>query len=216
MRIWFTTQYRAVVVSILCVMVTILALLVVIGQQGLSERTVAASLLVLSFGIFGIGGVLFTGRAFLKWQIEDTATHLRWERGFVIAGTLAALLGLALLEDMLHVAGDSYLARLGMVTYLLGVVLVVVAETKYVSTGEWNYAQVVVYVVLAILGETAFGSALLQTGLVAGWAGWSTVIWNLGLLLIILVVRPRDIYFPVIHLVAPLIIGIALVASGWA
>ncbi|GEM_PF-5949305 len=30
-----------------------------------------------------------------------------------------------------------------------------------------------------------------------------------------LVVRPREFYLPVLHLIAPLIIGIALVAGGW-
>jgi hypothetical protein len=73
----------------------------------------------------------------------------------------------------------------------------------------------VTYVVLALLAETVFGASLAQTGLVAAWVGWATIIWNLGLLLVMLIVRPHDIYFPVIHYVAPLAIGIVLLASGW-
>jgi hypothetical protein len=74
---------------------------------------------------------------------------------------------------------------------------------------------VVTFVVLALLAQAAFGGALLQTGLVAAWAGWATLIWNLGYLLIILIVRPREVYYPAIHCVAPLIIGITLLAAGW-
>jgi hypothetical protein len=216
MRIWFTSQYRAVVVSLVGVLLTGLALWIVIGEQGLSERTMAASLLILCYGVFSVGGVLFTGRHFFKWPAAETSVFMRWERGFVIAGTLAVLLGLAMLEDMLHAAGNPFLARLGLVTYLFGAVLQVAAETTFLSSGEWNYPQIVLYVILAFLAQAAFGAALLQTGLVASWAGWATVIWNLGLLLMMLVVRPREFYLPVLHLIAPLIIGIALVAGGWA
>ncbi len=213
MRIWLTPQYRAVIVSLICFVLTALTLVVVMSMQGITERTVSASLLVLCGGVFNVGAVLFTGRFFLKWRIEDMASHMRWERGFVIAGTLIAVLGLVLLEDMLRAAGDIYLARLGMVTYLFGALLVVAAETTCLSSGEWNYPQIVMYVVLAFLAQAAIGLALLQTGLVAAWAGWATVIWNLGWLLLMLIVRPRDSYFPVLHLFAPLLIGIALVAQ---
>ena len=215
MRIWFTSQYRAVTVSVVGVCLTMLALLVVIGVQGLSERTTAASLLVLSFMVFAIGGVLFTGRAFLNWQINNMTTHLIWERGFVIAAVLATVLGLVLLEDMLHSAGDTFLARLGLVTYFCGAVVVVVSETASVNKQEWNYAQIVFYVVLAFLAQAAFGEALLTTGLVATWVAWATIIWNLGCLLIMLIFSRRNIYYPALHHVAPLLIGIALVTAGW-
>ena len=216
MKKWFTSQYRSVAVSLIGFVLAFLALLVVISQQGLSERTTAASLLVLTFAIFDIAGVLFTGRAFLNWQIEDRTAFMRWERGAVITATLANALGLLLLADLLHAAGDTYLAQLGVAAYLFGAALVMVAETRFLHDGEWNYVQVVSYVVLAFLGEAVLGAALLQTGLVAAWVGWTTLLWNLGWLLVMLIVRPRDVYYPVLHYVAPLLIGIALVASGWA
>lgn len=215
MKSWLTSQYRSVTISVIGDLLVIVTLMVVMSAQGVSERTVAASLLVLSFMVFCVGGVLFTGRAFLKWQISDKGSHLIWERGSVISATLLAGLGLALLEDMLHIAGDTFLARLGMITYLFGAVIVVVAETTLLSNGEWFYPQIVTYVGLAFLAQSAFGAALLQTGLLPAWAGWATILWNLGFLLVMLIVRPRDIYYPVLHLVAPLLIGIALVAKGW-
>jgi len=215
MTIWLTSRYRAVLVSIFCIVLIIVVLAFVISRQGVSERTIAASLLVLSFIIFGLGGILYTGRAMLNWQIEDIATHLRWERGSVITATLVTALGFILLEDMLHATGDAYLARLGTMTYLFAAVILVVAETNYLSNGEWNYTQIVIYVFLAFLAEAAIGLALLQTELLASWVGWVTILWNVGVMLIMLIVRPDDMYFPVIHYVAPLIIGISLLASGW-
>lgn len=213
MRTWFTSRNGVITLTILIALGAGLALLSAIATQGLSTRTIAASLLVLCFVVFTFGGVLYAGRAFLKWQIDETSTHLIWERGFVIGGVLATVLGLALLEDMLRAAGEPMLSRLGMVAYLFGAVVVIVAETAYLGKRDWIYPQIVLYVVMAFLAQAAFGASLLQTGLVAGWAGWTTVIWNIAWLLIMIILRPRDIYFPVLHHVAPLIIGIALLVG---
>jgi hypothetical protein len=189
-----------------------IALLRTIANQGVSTRTIAASLLILSLIVFGFGGAIFTGRAFWRWSIN--VSHMNWERGFIIAAVLATVLGLALLEDLLRIAGDSSIARLGMMAYLVGAVVVVVAETASLGGGKFVYPQIVLYVILPFLAQAAFGAALLQTELVAAWAGWTTVTWNVGWLLIMLIVRPNDIYFPVVHHVAPLVIGIALFAKS--
>jgi hypothetical protein len=208
MRTWFMSPTGAITLTVLIAIGTGLALLRAITIQGLSARTAAASLLILSMVVFGFGGALFTGRAFWGWPINNA--HLFWERGFIIAAVLVTVLGLARLEDLLRAAGDSVLARLGMMTYLFGAVVVVVAETTSIGGRNFVYPQIVLYVLLAFLAQAAFGAALLRTEMVAGWAGWATVIWNVGWLLIMLIVRPNDIYFPVLHHVAPLIIGIAL------
>jgi hypothetical protein len=208
MKRWFMSPNGAFTLNILIIIGTGLALLGTIATQGLSARTIAASLLILAFVIFCFGGTLFAGRTFWNWPVNNS--HLIWERGFVIVAILATVLGLALLEDLLRAAGDSVLAQVGMMTYLFGAVVVVVAETASLGKQEWVYPQIVLYVILAFLAQAAFGAALLRTGLVAEWVGWGTVIWNLGWLLVMLIVRPSDMYFPVLHHVAPLIIGIAL------
>jgi hypothetical protein len=214
MKTWLTSRSGITALSVLIAIGAGLALLRAVAVQGISARTIAASLLASSFVVFGLGGVLFAGRAFLKWQIAETSSYLTWERGFIVAAVLATVLGLALLEDMLRATGDTFLARLGVLGYLFGAVIVVVAETAYIGKGEWNYPQIALYVVLAFLAQAAIGTALLQTGLVPAWAGWTTVIWNVAWLLIMLVVRPSDIYYPVLHHVAPLIIGITLLTRG--
>ncbi len=214
MRTWFTSRNGVITLTVLIAIGSGLALLGALATQGVSARTIAASLLALSFVVFAVGGVLYTGRAIWKWPVGETPAYLRWERGLVIAAVLATVLGLALLEDMLRTPGGTVLARLGMTTYLFGAVIVVVAETAYIGKREWNYTQIVMYVVLAFLAQAAFGVALLRTGLVLGWVGWATIIWNLGWLVVLPIISRRDIYFPVLHHVAPLIIGIALLTQG--
>jgi len=211
--VWFTSPYRVVTISVINVMLTVLALIVMLSNQGISERTAAASLLVLSFMIFFVAGVLFTGRALWKWEIKNLSTYMLWERSLVIVPTVTTSLGLVLLSDMLNAGGDTFLARLGMTAYLFGAVLVVSAETSFVSKGEWNSVQVILYVILALLGQAAIGAALVQTGLAAAWVSWVTIIWNVGFLLIFIIMRPREVYYPAIHFFAPLVIGLGLAAA---
>jgi len=180
----------------------------------LSERLITAILLIASLIIFTVGGMLYTGRAIWKWPVGQTIVFLRWERGFVILATLVNLCGMVLLENMLRAAGESIIARLALTTYLVGVVVVIVAELSYLHTRDWVYPQIVFYVVLAFLAQAAFGAALLRTGLVAGWAGWATILWNLVWLVVLSIAAPHNMYFPALHHVAPLIIGIALLVSS--
>ena len=127
---------------------------------------------------------------------------------------MATALGLALLQGILRDAGDSVFSLIGMLSYLFGAVVVVVAETSALDGREWPNPQIIFYVVLAFLAQAALGVALLRTGLVAGWVGWATIIWNLAWLVVLPIISPRDIYYPVLHHVAPLVIGIALLTQG--
>lgn len=183
------------------------------GQMLLSAREIAAVLLIACGAIFVVGGILFTGRAIWKWPIGQTPGYLRWERGFVVVALLVNLLGLVLLEDMLRAAGEPILSRLALAVYMVSVAVVLVAEMTYLHNREWIYPQIVLHVVLAFLAQAVFGVALLQTGLVAAWAGWGTLIWNLGWLIVLAIASPRNMYFPALHHFAPLIIGIALLAG---
>ena len=213
MRTVLTSRAGLLAITVVITLAVCVALVSALTAQGLSIRTVAASLLVLCFFVFTFGGVLFAGRAFLKWPVNETSSHWIWERGFVIAGVVLTVLGLALLEEMLHTAGDEVLSRLGMVGYAFGAVLVVAAETAFLARRDWVYSRVVLYVVLAFLAQAALGAALLQTGLLAPWVGWATVIWNLLWLPILFIFSRRDVYYPVLHHAAPLLIGIALLTQ---
>jgi hypothetical protein len=182
-------------------------------QSVVVERRVAAILLILCFLVFVPGGLLFTQRAIWKVPAAQSDSHWMWERGWVIAAALINLLGFVLLEDLLRDAGDMIVARLALTVYLTATVLLVVAEGWLLNTHAMIYPQVAIYVVLAFLAQIAFGFSLLQSGIVPGWVGWATILWNLVFLVIMPIVSPGDIYFPVLHHVAPLLIGIALLLA---
>ena len=179
-----------------------------------SEQVVAGWLLILSGAVFLPGGLLYTGRAIFKWPVAQSQSYLFWERGFVMAAILVATLGLALLERLLEAAGDRILSLSGMVIFLIGVVLVLVAETYSLSRQEMSYAPIVVFVILAFLGQATFGASILRTGLLPAWAGWATVIWSLTWLVILPIARPQDMYYPWLFYVAPELIGILLLVRG--
>src|SRR5262249_4888723 len=154
MKNWFLSRNGVVTFTfILLIAAAALLLLIAIGAGLLTERAIAASLLILGAVVFGIGGSLYAGRAIQNLPVGETPSYLLWERGLVIAAVVVNVLGLTLLEDILRAAGDSFLTRLGIVAYGFGAVIVVVAETSFISKREWNYAQVVLYVVLAFLGQ---------------------------------------------------------------
>jgi hypothetical protein len=179
----------------------------------LTERRIAASLLILCGMVFVVGGILYMGRAILKWTAAQSDTHLMWERGFMIAAAVINVMGFVALESLLRNAGDSIIARLALTAYLLATAVLLTAEGSFLNNHEWVYSQVVLYAVLAFLAQAAFGAALLRTGLVPAWLGWATILWNLSWLAFFTIIRPPDVYYPVLHHAAPLIIGIALLVK---
>lgn len=179
-------------------------------MAALSERQIAAVLLIGSSFVFLVAGYLFTARVIWMRPAAQSPLHLRWERGLVIAAFLISLFGFTLLDGLLREAGDRGVARLGWTLYLISAAVVVVAETTYLTGGDLPYPQIVAHVVLAFLAQAAFGAALLQTGITPSWVGWAALIWNVGLLIVMPLAFPRDIYYPWLFYVAPLLIGIVL------
>jgi hypothetical protein len=173
---------------------------------------VTAGLLILSALIFAVGAILYTGREFFHWPAAQSRTYLYWERGLVNAAAMLNVVGLAMLEGILRDAGDPLIARAGLTALLIGVVLVIVAEAHWLHDQTWIGTLVRSYVVLAFLAEAAFGGALLVTGLLPAWAGWATILFNVGWLIVL--VRASDPYYPVLHHTAPLLIGILLLLRG--
>lgn len=170
-------------------------------------------MLVLSGIIFFAGGLLYTGRAILKWPFAAAPAFLCWERGFVIAALLAAVSGLTMLERMLEAAGDRVLAPAALVMLLIGTALVINAETLLISGRGLAYAPVVAFVVLAFLAQAALGAALIRTELLPGWVGWAALLWNLVWLVVLPIARPRDMYYPWLHYATPVLIGIELLVT---
>lgn len=180
------------------------------AQTLLLERRLAAALLIGCFIIFMVGGVLYTGRAIWKWPLAQTHIYLLWERSWVIAAALVNVLGFVMLAGLLQHAGDLVIARLALAVYMIATAVLLAAEGTFMFDRQWIWPQVALYVVLAFLAQAALGVALLRTSLVPAWVAWVTIAWNLGWLALFAIVRPEDIYYPVLHHVAPLLIGAVL------
>lgn len=175
-----------------------------------SELRLTGMLLILSSVIFLVAASFFTIRFLWELPIGRTPSFFLWERSLVIAALLAALLSFTILKRVLEAAGDGILATMALVLFLVAAVLAVVAETISFPSDDIAYPPIVAYVVLSFLGQALFGMALLRTGLVPAWVGWVTVIWNLAMLVFLTATKPQDMYYPWLHYIAPLLIGIAL------
>ncbi len=52
-----------------------------------------------------------------------------------------------------------------------------------------------------------------MAGSLAAWVGWATILVNMVGLIVLLAFSRRDLYFPALHHIAPLLIGLTLL---WA
>jgi hypothetical protein len=184
------------------------------AQDFVSEQVVAGWLLILSAMIFLPAGLLYTGRAIRQWPRAQTQGYLYWERGLVIAAILVATMGFLLLTQRLESAGDRIVAPLAMLLIMVSTVLVITAETYFLGRQQWISTTVSVFIFLSLLGQAAFGASILRTGFLPGWVGWITVAWGLAWLVILPIARPENMYYPWLHYVAPLMIGITLLLRG--
>ena len=175
-----------------------------------SELRLTGMLLIFSRVIFLVAAILFTIRFLWELPMGRMPSFFLWERSFVIAALLAVLLSFTLLKRVLEAAGEGILTCMALVLFLVAVILVVVAETISFPSDDIVYPPLVAYVILSFLGQALFGMALLRTGLVPARVGWVTVIWNLAMLVFLTATKPQDMYYPWLHYIAPLLIGMAL------
>jgi hypothetical protein len=157
---------------------------------------------------------MFTIRGGASGGTPPSHTFFVFERSFLMAAVILTAIGFVLLEGHFRNIDGRILARTGATAYSFVGVVLVVAEGLSLSMGEEfeerGYALFIIYVVLAFLAQAAIGGALLQSGLLAAWIGWVTIVWNLALLVVLSVITPEDIYFPIVHHLMPLLIGSAL------
>ncbi len=165
---------------------------------GLSVRNICAILLIVSSALDLISNLMYTGRDKLKWFV-GTPTYVKWERGALIAAFVIAALGVALFEIVLREAGETILARLGATAFLIAAVVAIVAEGQSLSGATSTNALEVIMVVVLFVAEAMLGASLLTSGLLPAWVGWTVVVWNIGWMIVLPIVSPRNIYFPALH-----------------
>ena len=176
------------------------------------EKSLALATAALFIGAFIpalIGGVMFTGRKMLGWTRAQSRRWLYTERSLWIAGMILLTAGFALFADVLRIGRENVFSRLGLIGFLFGAVLIVVAEAHALDTQAWSDYMVRLSVTILLLSEAIFGMAVLQTQLLPQWIGWATIVWNVGWL--VLLFRAKDPYFPALHYIMPLITGILLI-----
>jgi hypothetical protein len=171
----------------------------------------AGLILALSNLVQFPGLIMFWLRAGHKGGAPRSRTHFIWERSFIMGSAILASIGFVVLAEALHSQSGLVLGLIGAVGYLFGGVLIVAAEALALTIGFEKMLPIVnIYVILAFLSQAAIGGALLLSGLAPAWAGWTCIIWNIGWLVVIPRLSPRDIYYPILHSVMPLLVGITL------
>ncbi len=166
--------------------------------------------LVLSFIAMGVGVASFVSRNGIEGGPPPT-----YERAAIMASVVLTALGYVLLDSHLQSTAGHAWARLGLAVFFFAGPVLLVAEGFTLTQGEKSvYALIVSYVVLAFLAQAFIGAALLQSQVLPSWTGWLTVIWNLSWLVILPFLTPGDIYYPVLHNLIPLIIGIQMLWLG--
>jgi hypothetical protein len=140
----------------------------------------------------------------------STHAFLVAERSLFMAAMVLSALGFCLLDGRIQSPRAEALMRLGTIAYLAAGIVGITAETLGLA-GLTGYSTIVAYVVLAFIGQATIGGALVPSTLVPRWIAWATVWWNVCWLAGLVLARPQDVYFPVLHLVMPVFIGVALI-----
>jgi hypothetical protein len=179
----------------------------------------------------------YTGQ-FWALPLDDKLDHLHTHRRqwwLLSIGQLVGLIvmtaGVAGFTFLLADAGEGALAWVGFGTYLVALIAWAIgliaqtatlptAATQRAETGatpSWihafwasGYLAEATWVIVANIAYAVLGLAILQSGLLADWAGWVAI--GLGIGIPILVVATRY-GFPEMTQIVPLIVGIALILA---
>jgi hypothetical protein len=175
-------------------------------------------------------GPIIFGQPPHEWLrlVREHPRPWRWATISFIGGFLVTLAGLTLLTGLLRGAGDPGFSAVGLLAFACGTTLwVIILAARltvdpwagkelaangsipgvYAVVSAWNGAMFVIFSVLAFAGMMAFGGAILATGLLPHWLGWTTVIYSAAGLVILAFTRDS---LPIMHLLMPAVIGIAL------
>lgn len=170
-------------------------------------------------GLFLVLTIVTTGPGFAMFWLRrghrggPPRSHAHWvvERSSILSGVVLIAIGFTLLESAFQNTAGYVLANIGATAYFFGGVLVVAAEALMLTLRyEKVQGLIVIYVVMAFLAQAAIGGAVIQSELLAAWIGWATILWNIAWLIVLSIFSRRDMYYPILHYVMPLVIGIAL------
>jgi predicted permease len=167
----------------------------------------SGALLIVSF-VLGFGGIAL----FISREELGGPDLFNWERGLLMAGYVTAALGMVALAAGLQRVRWVVLTRVATVTFVLAAILAVAAETSLVTQGfSFNPDLATVMIVSLFVAEAMIGAVLLDSARVPRWVAWTMILWNVLWLLGLLIFASSDKYFPGLHFIPLLLIGIPLV-----
>jgi len=192
--------FRFMAVAHLVTIIAAVWALAVTSRNDEAERMaapgrLAALLFIVGAVVFWLGARTFPGLT-LESVEANLAGHLWTSINFLVA-TVITLAGLALLTHVLRNAGDDYLSALGLLFFAFGAVfwslhlafrmtvLVQAAEEWRVTStapiwfeswSEWAALLFVIYSISAYIGLAAYGGAVLKTGWLPRWLGWTCIV----------------------------------------
>jgi hypothetical protein len=164
--------------------------------------------------------------------VAGNAVAWRWANIFMGAAVVVLMAGLTMFATIFEEADERVLSRLGLVGWLLAAVLWVVFSAfravvtvrtaeEMAATGkvppyyeplaQWGFALFYTYAVVGFLALAAYGGSLLRVELLPAWAGWGTLIFSIGMLVLLLITGDT---LPAFHYFPPLLMGILLLARG--
>ncbi len=134
-------------------------------------------------------------------SVDSHRTVWYWVNGSFLVSVMLTVVGFAAFTSVLRDAGDRLFSELGMVAYLFGAVFWIIslvfrvtlevwaaremAQSGVLPIGfeawqQWASMLFAIYMVIGYLSVAAYGGALLGTGLLARWLGWTAVIFGLA------------------------------------
>ena len=164
--------------------------------------------------------------------VAGNSVAWRWANVFMGAAVVLLIAGLTMLTTILEGGGERVLSRLGFVGFLFAALLwvlfsafrasvTVMAAEEMAATGtvppyyeplaQWGFALFLVYAVVGFLALASYGGSLLRVDLLPAWVGWGTIIFSIGLLVLLLITGDT---LPAFHYIPPLLIGILLLVRG--
>lgn len=175
-------------------------------------------------------GRMIFGQPPLVWvRLVHTRARL-WRSATIsmLCGTLVPIAGLIGLTGALDDAGDGELARIGLLAFSVGAVLMVILLAfrltvdpwagKYLAQANampevyeplrlWLGVFFVIYTILSFSGLVMYGSAVVSAGLLPHWAGWVAIAYGLAGVGMFAIARDAP---PFMHYIVPLMMGILL------
>lgn len=164
-------------------------------------------------------------------SLQELAPHVFSFRITLVLWALAwisLLFGFVLLARTLVRAEDDLFAVLALVATVVAAVLAMLeasfeftvttwaageaadagaVPTVYTALQRWVGAIQVIYIVLGLVGQAAFGASLLKTGLLPAWVGRTTLVWSMIWLVVL------GLGIPAVLFIMPALIGVVLLLS---